>query len=91
MTRRRASLRGALRWSAHLRVGGVFIEPKLHGIENTARKLAVAQPLRALLLGRLVQCRTQQRHLGKIVEMSSLKRGVLPVVRESSGACGRRV
>ena len=76
------------RRAAHLRVGGIFVEPKLHGIEDAAREIAVAAARCALVLRRLVKRRAQQGHLGEIVEVPGLQRGILPVVGEAEELAG---
>jgi hypothetical protein len=58
---------GVFRRASHLRVGGVFVERELHGLEDTARKLAVASPFAPL--GGFMKGRAQQGHLGEIVEV----------------------
>jgi len=74
---------GVLGRAAHFRVGGVFVEPKLHGLEEGAGKFAVTESGAALFLGGLVKRRPEQGYLSEVVEVTGLKRSILPIVGET--------
>ena len=88
MTRRRASL-VAFRAGPRTSGSAAYSSKRSCIASKTLRDSSPwRQALRALVLGRLVQRRAQQGHLGEVVEVPGLQRGVLPVVGEAQELAG---
>ena len=69
--------------AAHFGVGREVVEARVHGVEDGARQIAVAQSQRLRLVACPMQCRPQQGYLRKVVEVARLQRSVLTVVGEA--------
>jgi len=50
----------------------IVVEARVHGIEDSAGQITVAQPERTRAIAGPMQCRSQQGDLGKVVEMARL-------------------